>query len=211
MAATKLGIYNQALGHLGERKLASLTEDRESRRVLDDYYAGVLLYCLERTPWDFAMRMVEIDKSNSLTPSFGFQNVFPKPTDWVRTYKISHVPSLDGGPLMFTEELDRWYADCDPLYVQYVSNHATLGGGDLGRWTQAFEDWVIMRLAFKSAMRITNGKADLEVLAMLDGKALKEARELNRAGDHPEFPPQGTWVASRGGNGRGSRWDRKAF
>jgi hypothetical protein len=211
MAATKLGIYNQALGHLGERKLSSLTEDTEPRRVLDDHYSPVVSYCLERTPWDFALRLAEISKSNSITPPYGFQNAFAKPTDWVRTYKISNVETFNGGPLNIAEEREMWYADCDPLYVQYVSNHPTLGGLDLGKWTQVFEDWVVARLALRAAKRINNSDTDVELLMEIEKKALKEAREMNRAGDHPEFPPQGTWVRSRGGNSRGSRWDRQSF
>ena len=43
---TQLFIYNEALGHLGERVLASLTEGREPRRVLDSYWSDVVAYAL---------------------------------------------------------------------------------------------------------------------------------------------------------------------
>ena len=36
MANDQLSLYNNALTVLGERKIASLTENREPRRVLDD-------------------------------------------------------------------------------------------------------------------------------------------------------------------------------
>ena len=41
MAASKLSIYNQALGHLGERRLATLSEPREPRRVLEGVQSGI--------------------------------------------------------------------------------------------------------------------------------------------------------------------------
>jgi len=212
MAASKLSIYNAALGHLGERKLASLAENREPRRVLDDFYTQVVGYALERAPWDFALRLLQVDASGSVTPEFGYTNAFDKPSDWSRTHKISDSPKLDAPPMDFKEERDRWYADADPIYVQYVSNSATLGGFDLGRWTEAFEDYVTLRLALKCAPRITGNKAEVSDLIKLSKIALKEARELNRSGDHPEQPPMGTWASSRsGGNTNRSRWDRRSF
>jgi hypothetical protein len=47
MSASKLKLYNDALGILGERRLASLTENREPRRVLDEVWdagKGVVNY-----------------------------------------------------------------------------------------------------------------------------------------------------------------------
>jgi hypothetical protein len=37
-SVSQLFIYNEALGHLGERRLANLSENREPRRVLDSYW-----------------------------------------------------------------------------------------------------------------------------------------------------------------------------
>ena len=48
--ASKLSIYNGALRAIGERRLASLTEDRASRRELDDAYDDVVANCLSRVP-----------------------------------------------------------------------------------------------------------------------------------------------------------------
>ena len=91
----QLKIYNAALGHLGERKIASLTENREPRRVLDDFYNDVVQYCLERGTWEFAARNVQIDASTSSSPPFGFTNAFVKPTDWVRTVLLSANECFD--------------------------------------------------------------------------------------------------------------------
>ena len=43
----KLTVYNETLGLLGERKLASLTEQREPRRVLDGFWDQTVAYCLD--------------------------------------------------------------------------------------------------------------------------------------------------------------------
>ena len=48
MAVTKLSLYNDTLQLLGERRLASDTEDREPRYDLDSLYDnGAVDYCLE--------------------------------------------------------------------------------------------------------------------------------------------------------------------
>ena len=74
---TQLFIYNEALGHLGERQLASLSEPREPRRVLDSYWSDVVGYCLSQGLWKFARRTIQVDNSSSLTPQFGFDYFFP--------------------------------------------------------------------------------------------------------------------------------------
>jgi hypothetical protein len=211
MAASKISIYNAALGHLGERKLSSLTENREPRRVLDDYYADIIGLCLEKHPWKFAVRHSEISASASVTPDFGFNNAFAKPDDWIRSIKFSADSTFSGSPLRMSEELDYWYADCDPLYVMYVSNSATLGGMRLGKWSEAFEEYVTLRLAMAIAPRITGNKADIDLLMKRAKRAFNEAVAVDRSGSSPEEPPVGTWAQSRSGTSRLSRWNRQDF
>src|SRR5258705_9839844 len=93
--SSQLFIYNEALGHLGERALASLTENREPRRVLDYYFNDVVLYALAQGLWRFARRTAQIDASTTVVPAFGFNNAFGYPTDWIRTQIVSTSPDLD--------------------------------------------------------------------------------------------------------------------
>jgi len=90
----KLTQYNEALGLLGERRLGSLTEAREPRRVLDDYWQSSFDACMLEGLWKFAKRVVQIDASATLKPGFGFLFAFPIPEDWVRTIIISTVQTL---------------------------------------------------------------------------------------------------------------------
>lgn len=200
--ASKLGLYNEALGHLRERRLASLTETREPRRVLDDYYDGVLAYCLERGFWNWAMRAVEIDASDAITPQFGYANAFEKPEDWVRTYTISDSDMLAPPLLEVIDEGSIWYADCDPLYVKYVSDNAAYGM-DLGVWPASFADYVALRLALRAGPRIASVSADtLEYLRTEERRALAAAMSKDAMDEPPGIPPRGTWATARGG-GRG--------
>lgn len=198
MATSKLALFNETLGHLKEGKLASLAEATERRYVLDDYYDGAQLYCLEAGFWNFAMRVVEVDKSVSLIPSFGFTNAFEKPTDWVRTYKLSaseqFVPPLVGDQI--TEEAGVWYADVDPLYVQYVSSSASYGL-DLSLWPPSFQLFFTLYLAHRVAPRIATSDTLTKDLEKACDRAKRRSQAIDAMNQPIGFPPRGSWVSSR--------------
>ncbi len=211
MAATKLGIYKKALGHLGERTIASLAEDREPVRVLNDYWDDAVESCLEQGRWDFAAREAQLSASTSVTPEFGYQYAFLKPTDWKRTIDISEDPKFAHPLMQFSEMRGYWHADPDTLYLRYVSNDPTLGL-NLSRWTTQFERFVAIELALAGCTRICGATADAkeEKLERKVIKARKAALDLNMAADGPVFQPLNTWSLSRGGSSRTSRWDRRS-
>lgn len=197
--ADKLALYNDALNtHLGERRLANLTEDREPRHNLDAVYTSAVKFCLEEGNWDFAMRAVKIEKSAAVTPAFGFRFAFAKPADWIRTFLISVNPWLEP-PMVgkeYTDEAGYWYADIDTIYVKYVSLDAAYGL-DLTRWPESFTNYVGCYLATKMVSPTTSSEAKLDRLS----KALKLLRSNALAKDAinapVSFPPKGSWSRSR--------------
>lgn len=206
--ASKLATYNIALGYLGERKLASLAENREPRRVLDDYWDATCAYCLGRGLWKFARRTLLIDSSATIDPQFGYTKAFEKPSDWVRTFDVSDNERMDPPLLNFKDEGGLWYADCDPLYVSYVSNDTSFGL-DLSLWPETFADYVATRLAAQACPRIVNAASRAETLKKDEKRAKAEALSKDAMDGAVSFPPAGTWVRSRGnGNPDRSRWDR---
>lgn len=205
--ATKLATYNMALGHLGERKLGSLTENREPRRVLDDYWDATVAYCLERGFWKFAKRNMQIDSSDSITPAFGYQFAFEKPADWVRTYLVSNNERMDPPLLAYKDENGLWYADSDPLYVEFISNDTSFGL-DLSLWPETYTDYVSLRLAARACPRITNSSTRLEELAKQERRAKEDALSKDAMDGAPGQPPVGSWVRSRSFGSSTTRWDR---
>lgn len=202
----KLTLYNLALGHLNEEKIASLAEQRKPRRALDDYWDQVLAYCLERKFWNFIYRTVQIDASATVTPAFGYKYAFTIPIDWIRTRKISTVETLNPPLTRVTEETGYWYADETPLYIQYNSRDP-LYGLNLGIWPASFADYVALRLATQACNRIT-GKNDLlqgpQGLLKREEKAYKVAAANCAMNEAVGFAPTGSWVRSRrGGFGPG--------
>lgn len=191
----KLERYNGALLILGDRKLSSLTENREPRRALDDAWDTTVSFCLESGFWNYAMRSVQIDSSASVTPTFGYQFAFPKPSDFIRMYKQSANPVLDPPLLDIVDEPNYWYANVDPLYVKYVSS-STAYGMDMSLWPATFSEYVEQRLALKTCKRIT-GKDPPDDLIKAEKKARMDARAKDAMNEPPGFPPTGTWVRAR--------------
>lgn len=198
--ATQLSLYNGALRNLKERKLASLTENREPRRVLDDVWAGALSYVLEQGLWNFASRTSKFTPNPSYTAAFGYQNQFVKPDDFVRLVGLYSDPYGNIPLNQYTDEAGAWYSDSSEIYVTYISNDASYGT-DFTRWPQTFTKYVEAYLAFEAGPRIT-GKDD-ESLSTIMTKALRDARSKDAMNEPTKFLPQGSWVSARtnGSNG----------
>lgn len=191
--ATKLSIYNHALLLMKERRLATLTEDRESRRVLDEFYDQCVQFCLEQGMWKFAMRGVSIAQSGS--GLYGFTYKFDKPNDFIHLFSASEAADYDP-PLVygFVDEADIFYGNVTPLRVRYSSNHATLGGGLLADWPQGFAEYVATELAAWSAYAITGNE---RVAMMLDRRSkilLANALSLYCMVAPPGQLPFNTWA-----------------
>lgn len=199
--ADKLSVYNNALGHLFERRLSTLTENREPRRVLDDYWNDVVNYCLEREPWNWTYRAVQIDSSSTVTPGFGFLYAFKIPNDWIRTHLVSAVPTFSPPLTQMKEEAGYWYTNITPIYVQYNSNDP-LYGNNLGVWPASFTDYVAVRLARQACKRIT-GKEELlrgpDGLIDQEKRARRTAASLAGLNDPIGFQPMSSWVRARRG------------
>lgn len=205
--ASKLSIYSAALRALGERRLASLTEERASRRECDDAYDDVVANCLEMGFWNFAIRTVELEASTDVVPEFGLNYAYEKPSDWVRTYKMSANERFD-------PPLDEWhdeggyiFADVEPLYLRYVSND-TDTGLNLALWPRSFTTFVELSLAKAICLNVKSSDSTKDMLAKELRRAKADALAKDAMNQAIEFPPTGTWVQSRGGGMRHrSRWN----
>lgn len=201
MAATKLGLYNGALRILKERKLASLTENREPRRLLDDAWGdgstnGAVRYCLEMGQWTFATRSTQIDYSPSITPSFGYRYAFDRPSDCVRVAAVCQDEFFTTPLLEYADERNYWYASQQTIYVKYVSNGATYGA-DLSLWPEAFVKFVEAYLAKEVGGSLTQDEAILKRAFAIWDMEEKKARSIDAMNKPTAFPPAGSWVSAR--------------
>lgn len=198
--ASLLGVYNAALRHLAERRLGSVTEQRDARFHLDNAIADVKARCLEAGFWNFAMRASQQDSSTSITPTFGLTYAFQKPSDWVRTYIVSPNEWLGEWVMPFNDEAAYWYSNIDPMWAKWVSN-STSYGYDLSLWPQSFADYVGAELALAIGEQIKTVAAEkLDSIKEIIKRTKSSALAKDAMNEPPMGPPMGSWARSRGNN-----------
>ena len=195
--ADKLQVYNGALLHLGATTLATLTEERKSRRVLDTIWAaGAVRYCLEQGYWNFATRTIKIEATPSLEPDFGYRYAFTKPLDFVRLVSISLDEYLTIPLNNFSDEDSYWFANCDVLYVSYVSDDVNYGAS-LGNWTETFTRFVELYLASRSSASITHDSTIVSKVEKLYKDALSTAKTKDATNQGAKETPLGKLARAR--------------
>lgn len=202
---TKLLLYNGALTKLGERRLSSLSENREPRRALDGVYDDAFINkVLISGLWNFATRTVLADYSPSVEPEFGFRRAYDKPDDFIRTVAVCSDEYFKSPLLDYSDEGNFWFSDLDSMYIKYVSNSAEYGG-DLSMWPENFSEYAQWVLAEKVCKRLTGSEAGLQDARKELKKALLTAKSTDAMADPTSFPPSGTWSAARKRGGRFQR------
>lgn len=210
---TQLSLYNGALRLCKERKLSSLSENNEARRLLDDAWGdggvtgGSVKHCLQLGQWDFAMRTAMVDYSPSVEPSFGYRYAFDQPEDMVRVAAVCQDEYFRSPLLQYTDERGYWYASLPTIYVKWVSNDSDYGL-DLSQWPESFIKLVEAHLANEIVGNLTQSSSNLIDKVEKDfQRALTSARSLDAMNQPTKLLPQGGWVTARqGGHNRGSRW-----
>lgn len=207
----RLGLYNEALRECGQRKLASLSEDTPARYYLDDVWdGGGIDHCLQQGLWNFAIRTVRLEYEPAIEPEFGFQHAFAKPADFLRLVQIGSEGSFAPPLNAYEDERGFWWADCQQLFVRYVSNDE-IYGSDLSLWTPAFGKFVALHFAFEIAPRLTSGKGDIDRLERRLRRARTEARSYDAQEEPTRFAPEGQWLRSRGGSSGSWRRDKRGY
>ena len=201
---TQLDLYNGALRIIKERRLGSLSENREPRRLLDDIWAdgqtaGAVKYCLEMGQWTFAKRMLRIDYSPSITPDFGYRYAFDQPEDMVKPVGIWCDERCQQPLLNYTDERHYWFCDLQTIYVAIVSNGLSYGA-DLSLWPETFGKLVEAYLAKEIAPNLTNSANAVQLAEYAWKSARSEARSEDAQRNPTKFTPPGGWITSRHGN-----------
>lgn len=199
----KLSIYNGALQRLGSRELASLTEGREPRRVLDLHWGPqdrVVKEALEKGEWNFAVRTVQGIYSTTIEPEFGFKRAFDKPSDMRRLAALSADDRFSTSLVatQYSDEAGFWFTDCEIIYVRYVSDDTDYGL-NASAWTEAFRTYLECDLAWKSCERITNATSKRDRVERDRMNALKSVKSLDAIAEGVKFLPRGSWSRARRG------------
>ncbi len=193
----KLSLYKGTLRVLGERPIASLTEDRPPRHTLDDIWdSGIIDLALQAGFWHFAMRTIQIEYTGDFTPPFGYQRAFEKPADWIRTAAISLDDYFNTPLNRFADEAGYWFADQDTLYIKFISNREDFGG-DIGKWPINFCRYFETLMAAEAAERITQNRVKKGDLVQIAESLATKARSTDAMNQPVSFPPRGNWATAR--------------
>ena len=197
---TRLEIYNASLIRLGERRLATLSDNRTERRSLDAVWTDTLAYMIEAAMWNWAARTEELQSSDTVTPNFGYTYAFEKPDDYVRIVRIADNELL--GPTLedYIEEGDYFFAWGDPLYLQYISNDTDYGA-DPGKWTASFSRAFVLELAYRVAPQVGVNAKLQELLYEEKNRALSYAKSKDVVNQAMTRLPAGRLIGSRMGRG----------
>ena len=198
----KLSIWNGALGVIGERSLATLTENREPRYVIQEVWDRELVKtCLQKGQWNFATRAVMLEYDPGFTPDFGYQYGFVKPVDVVRLVGMYRDEGLQVPLEYYTDESGMWWADIETLYVRYVSDDDEWGQ-DYSLWPPNFTRFVEYYLAQQVLPRITHAQSKQQEI---DGKVkdwLLQAKNTDAMDDAAPKLRRGSWSRARSHGGR---------
>jgi hypothetical protein len=200
----RLSLYNGALTVLGERRLASLTENRTSRHKLDDVWDNNLVKrVLQHGQWNFAARSVKLEASLSVTPAFGYQFAYDKPIDFIRTMQVGHDEYFEQPITRYSDEAKFIFTDEDEIYFQYVSSDSQWGL-DFSLWPENFTEYVEHYIAYKVAPRLIGLDISNKELGADMKRMLAEAKSSDAMESPAKFAPQGGWARSRAGYRAGS-------
>ena len=216
MAASRLQIYNDALLLLGQRPIASLTVNEEGRRLLDQVWngsgaaGGGVQACLEQGQWKFATRSSQFEYNTDVTPDFGHQYAFDKPTDWLETVAVCADEFFLAPLLNYSDENQFWLASVSPLYIKYVSSDAVYGG-NLALWPISFREFVVAYFASRIVHKVAPGSVAYiigdqtkpEQRGILQSRLLTAKNRDAWAGATKLMAP-GSWVKSRQRYGNGN-------
>lgn len=208
--ASQLGLYNSALHKIKQRRIASLVATDPARYELDAEYNDTVTWMLEQADWNFADKSVAINHSDDLSPLYGFSYAFEVPDDFLRLTGISAngimQPPLLAGEFKYervasdASSVMTWFANCDPLYVSYISSDA-LWGFNLGGWTASFADACAYELGWRIAPQVTNWSATEKADYRTDKRrALFRASNKDARNQAAQTVPVGQMLRSRVGS-----------
>lgn len=210
-ATTQLSIFNGAMYLLQKEGFVKLSDARPEAKVLLNLWDRARRYCLEQGHWKFAEREAKLTASLTEVPTFGLQNAFEKPTDFIRINMLAADEYYNVPLIQVHEKGDFWYAEPEELYLRYVSNHADYGY-DMAKWPETFVIYVTLYLATLAAHTIAPD-LKMELIRAPGNIGLEEAKynalSKDAVAGPTQFLPEGRWSSARRGNwnnrGRNSR------
>lgn len=169
MASSKVAVCNEALGELGEKSIADLTDATERARLCNTFFDDVVKTVLREHNWRCATKRLQLSRLEA-APVFGYAFQYDIPPDWIRTSELD----LDDDGLKWSQEDGKILTDAESVYMKYVYFNDSPA-----RWDAQLTETVVAYLAHKLTFGIS-GKANYKkAMEELYDKRLKKAKGID--------------------------------
>lgn len=192
--ATKLSVWKQALIHLGQATITTLTDDVEARYVFDTAWDGVVEEAFNDGDWNFAKKSASLGASSTGTVAPGWTYVWDYPPDYLRTIAVSNYAGFRDPFREYLDEGGFLHTNTTPVYLRYISDDKVDNVED---WPTMFWRYVAMKLAYETCDRITNGATTQDRLEVRLQKALRKAKSVDARNENNKVTHPGSWLRAR--------------
>ncbi len=188
-----LGIYNDALQLLGEPQITERDVDSARRVALDNAVnSDLVLGILENIAWTWATTSTKITYNTSLSPAWGYQYAFDKPSGMVRFDGI-WADEYFNAPIRRYEDQDgKWFCGSTEIYVKYV-HESYLTNADA--WSGEFRRHVAGKMAWDSISRFPN--ADAGIVKDQHDDRERKVKSTDAMQSPPKIIGRGSWTQQR--------------
>ncbi len=204
MATDKLEVLVNALIHLGEPRVTTVTETK-SVRDLDYAWDIVRKRVLRKFPFPFARSRAKLTSAATIEPySLEFDYSHSKPSDWLRTIDLSFSGDFDNNRIKdYLDENGLIYTDHEEVWIWQVYDHQ-----DVTAWDAIFDDLMALELAEHCCQQITDSKT-LNEMKQDELKRLRASAAAISSRDlEPQERPMGKFRQSRFGDSRNRGYEQ---
>lgn len=185
--ATDVEICSKALILVGDKPIASLTEQTTRAAICNNLYPLAKRDLLRAHLWNCAIKRVQLTALSG-APAYDWSNWFAKPGDWLRLIDVGNCGADD-----YAFEGNRILANQSTLLLRYVSEATE------GAWDSSLTDVMIKRMAADLAYPITKSTSLMQVKQQEYQVALRTAKAIDGQENPPEQFGDSPFIAARGG------------
>lgn len=193
--ATKVGILNDALSHLGQPPMAGPSDGSTWVTRLNNRYPDTLRLLLEQHPWNFASKLVQLERLPTATGGYAYS--YNKPADCLRINFINNTGDPEDNDWHEYEDADgKIHSDYDEVWMFFVSSTYLTKEGS---FPQTFARALASELAFLCSPIATRSQTKSNGLFSVATRDLKRAKSFDASQKPFRRLPVGRWALSRRG------------
>lgn len=165
MSTTKVSICNEALNMCGASSITSFDDEDDNARRCAAIYDQTRKSLIRMHPWSCCKKRVVLSPV-ATHPTFGFQNAFPLPSDFIRL--------LNAGTKDFEIENNHILANTDTIQLVYIYDNK-----NEQTWDALLSEAMALYMCSKVAKPITGSQAEGDSAYQKLMNLLKQARAIN--------------------------------